>query len=88
MFDGHKLDVLVGITTGPAWIIDDVNGDSFHGPSITSFPAVAGNPHITVPMGDIRGLPIGLSLIGKPYDDALIAAIAAAFEDNRDNTSD
>ena len=88
LFDGHKLDVLVGITTGPAWIIDDVNGDSFHGPSITSFPAVAGNPHITVPMGDIRGLPIGLSLIGKPYDDALIAAIAAAFEDNRDNTSD
>lgn len=85
LFADHKLDALIGITTGPAWIIDDVNGDAFHGPSITSFPAVAGNPHITVPMGDIRGLPIGLSLIGKRYDDAHIAAIAAAFEDNRNN---
>jgi amidase len=79
----NNLDVLIGTTGGPAWTIDDINGDTFHGPSISSFPAVGGHPHLTVPMGDIRGLPIGLSFIGRRYDDALIAAIAAAYEAKR-----
>lgn len=75
--------MLIGTTGGPAWTIDDVNGDTFHGPSISSFPAVGGHPHLTVPMGDIRGLPIGLSFIGRRFDDARLAAIAAAYEANR-----
>jgi amidase len=79
----NKLDVLIGTTGGPAWTIDDVNGDTFHGPSISSLPAVGGHPHLTVPMGDIRGLPIGLSFIGRRFDDAQLAAIAAAYEANR-----
>ena len=79
----NNLDVLIGTTGGPAWTIDDINGDTFHGPSISSFPAVGGHPHLTVPMGDIRDLPIGLSFIGRRYDDALIAAIAAAYEAKR-----
>jgi len=83
LIGANKLDVLIGTTVGPAWTIDDVNGDAFHGPSISSFPAVGGHPHLTVPMGDIRGLPIGLSFIGSRLDDAKIATIAAAYEANR-----
>lgn len=83
LIGANKLDVLIGTTGGPAWTIDDVNGDTFHGPSISSFPAVGGHPHLTVPMGDIRGLPIGLSFIGRRFDDARLAAIAAAYEANR-----
>ena len=79
----NNLDVLIGTTGGPAWTIDDINGDVFHGPSISSFPAVGGHPHLTVPMGDIRGLPIGLSFIGRRFDDAQLASIAAAYEANR-----
>lgn len=84
LISANNLDVLIGTTTGPAWTIDEVNGDAFHGPSISSFPAVGGHPHLTVPMGDIRGLPIGLSFIGRRLEDARVAAIAAAYEFNRE----
>jgi amidase len=83
LIGANKLDVLIGTTGGPAWTIDDVNGDTFHGPSISSFPAVGGHPHLTVPMGDIRGLPIGLSFIGRRFDDVRLAATAAVYEANR-----
>lgn len=83
LISANNLDVLIGTTGGPAWTIDDVNGDAFHGPSISSLPAVGGHPHLTVPMGDIRGLPVGLSFIGSRLDDAWIATIAAAYEANR-----
>ena len=64
-------------------MIDDINGDAFHGPSISSLPAVGGHPHITVPMGEISGMPVGLSFIGARLSDAELAAIAAAFEEAR-----
>lgn len=76
----HSLDALIGISVGPAWKIDEINGDAFHGPSLTSLPAVGGHPHITLPMGKIAHMPIGLSIIGARFDDAKIAAIARLFE--------
>lgn len=79
----HEIDVLVGVTVGPAWTIDHVNGDAFHGPSVSSLPAVGGHPHLTVPMGNIRGLPIGLSFIAGRYEDAKVADIARLYEKNR-----
>ncbi len=79
----HDLDVIVGITAGPSWMIDDINGDAFHGPSMSSLPAIGGHPHITVPMGDIKGMPVGLSFVGTRLAGAKVAAIAAAFEDAR-----
>ncbi len=79
----HRLDAIVGITVGPSWMIDDINGDAFHGPSISSLPAVGGHPHITVPMGEISGMPVGLSFIGARLSDAELAVIAAAFEQAR-----
>lgn len=75
-----KLDLLVGVTNGPAWTSDLVNGDHYSGPSASQLPAVAGYPHLTVPMGSIEGLPIGLSLIGAKWSDADLLAAGYAYE--------
>ncbi len=74
------VDLLVGITNGPAWTIDLVNGDNFGGPSASQLPAVAGYPHLTVPMGAVEGLPIGISFIGTGGDDARVLAAGHAYE--------
>ena len=55
----HRLDAIVALTSGPAWLIDPVNGDSDTG-GCSSPAAIAGYPHITVPAGLHRGLPVGL----------------------------
>ncbi|MBO6657942.1 MAG: hypothetical protein JJ934_13660 [Pseudomonadales bacterium] len=81
LLQDNQLDVIVGITAGPGWMIDEINGDAFHGPSMSSLPAIGGHPHITVPMGDIKGMPIGLSFVGARLSDPDVAAIAAAYED-------
>jgi amidase len=75
----HKLDALIAPTTGPAWTIDVVTGDHYLGAAST-LPAVAGYPHITVPMGEARGLPVGLSFIGPAWSEAKLIALAYAFE--------
>ncbi len=80
LFDENRLDLIVGISNGPAWIIDQNKGDTFSGPSLSQYPAIGGHPHITVPLGTADELPIGLSFIGRRMDDAKIAAIALAFE--------
>jgi amidase len=73
------LDVLVAPTNGPAWTIDPVNGDHFMGAAST-MPAVAGYPHLTVPMGEVGGLPVGLSFVGPAWSDARMLAYGYAFE--------
>jgi amidase len=75
----NKVDALVGITGGPAWIIDLVNGDSYTGGNSTP-AAVAGYPHVTVPAGFIQGLPIGLSIFGPAWSEATILRYAYAYE--------
>ena len=76
----HKLDALVAPTQGPAWLIDLVNGDAGNGGSFTSPAAIAGYPHVTVPMGFVRGLPVGLSFVGRAWTEARLLALAYAFE--------
>ncbi len=76
----NKVDLLLGITNGPAWTVDLVNGDHFGGPSTSQLPAVAGYPHLTVPMGAVNGLPIGISFIGTKWDDARVLAAGYAYE--------
>lgn len=76
----RRVDLLVGITNGPAWISDLTKGDSYDGPSVSQLPAVAGYPHLTVPMGAIEGLPIGLSFIGPKWSDAGVLAAGYAYE--------
>jgi amidase len=75
----HRLDLIVAPTTGVAWRIDMVNGSRFPG-SFSSMPAVAGYPHLTVPMGELQGLPLGLSFIGAPWSEDLLLAAGFAFE--------
>ncbi len=75
----HKLDALIAPTGGPAWLIDLVNGDS-HSGGFTSPAAVAGTPHITVPMGSIAGLPVGLSFVGAAWSELVLLKMAYAFE--------
>jgi amidase len=75
----YKLDALVAPTGGPAWTIDVITGDHFLG-AASSLPAVAGYPHITVPMGETRGLPLGLSFIGPAWSETKLITLAYAFE--------
>ena len=67
------------MTIGPAWPIDLVNGDRFTGGS-TSVPAVAGYPDITLPAGQVHGLPVGLSFFGAAWSEAKLLRYAYAFE--------
>jgi amidase len=77
--DKHRLDALVAPTSGPATLIDLVNGDYGVNGSST-IPAVAGYPHITVPAGWASGLPVGLSFFGRAWSEGKLLAIAYAFE--------
>ena len=77
--DGHDLDALIAPSNGPAWMIDHVNGDTFHIGS-SSLAAISGYPSITVPAGFVSGLPIGISFIGKPWNEKQLIEIAYAFE--------
>ncbi len=75
----HKLDALVSLSNGPAWLIDLVNGDSYSGGN-SSVSAVAGYPHITVPAGFLFGMPIGLSIFGAAWSEAKLISLAHGFE--------
>ncbi len=75
----HDLDALVAPTSGPAWPVDWVNGDHYIGGS-AGMAAIAGYPNISVPMGQVKGLPVGLSLFGAGYSEARLIALAYAFE--------
>jgi amidase len=77
----HKLDAIIVPSSGPAWLIDLVNGDATNSDMESTSPAaVAGYPHITVPAGYIFGLPVGLSFIGKAWQEATLIKFAYAFE--------
>ena len=75
----HRLDAIVCPTQGPAWLIDYVNGD-FPAQSCTTPAAVAGYPHVTVPMGSVTGLPVGLSFFGRSWSEATLIRAAFAYE--------
>jgi amidase len=76
----YKLDALIAPTQGPPGLIDLVNGDPGGGGSFTAPAAVAGYPHVTVPMGLVRGLPVGLSFVGRAWSEAALLKLAYAFE--------
>ncbi len=76
----YKLDAIIAPTQGPAWLIDLVNGDAGGGGSFTAPAAVAGYPHVTVPMGQVRGLPVGVSFVGRAWSEATLLKLAFAFE--------
>jgi amidase len=74
------LAAIVGITTGPAACIDLVNGEYGTGPGFAGPAAMAGYPHLTVPMGNIHGLPVGISFVSGPYREAELLGLGYAYE--------
>ncbi len=79
MMRDHDVIALIAPTTGPAWTTDVVNGDHYAG-AVSSMPAIAGYPHLTVPMGFVRGLPVGMSFIAGQWEDAKVLSLGYAFE--------
>ncbi len=75
-----NLDALSGITNGLACCIDLINGDYDTGFSFSTPAAIAGFPHITVPMGFVHELPIGISFFGTPYSESKLLSLAYAYE--------
>ncbi|MDB4884408.1 MAG: N-carbamoylputrescine amidase [Gemmatimonadetes bacterium] len=78
-FAKYRVDAIVAPTQGPPWLIDLVNGDSSGGSS-TSPCAVAGYPAISVPMGYTRGLPLGVTFMGKAWSESVLIKLAYAYE--------
>ena len=79
----YNVVALVGPTMPPAWKIDAVNGDQISGSGAGSLAAVSGYPHLTVPMGLVKGLPVGLSFIGPKWSEGLLLALGYAYEQAR-----
>ena len=79
VFDQHQLDALVMPTSSPPWRIDLVDGD--HGLGGSSQPsALAGYPAITVPAGQVFGLPVGITFVGRAFSEPLLIKLAYSFE--------
>jgi amidase len=77
----NRVALLIAPTTGPAWLTDLVLGDHYEGSiGAGSLAAIAGYPHLSVPMGAVEGLPVGLSIMGARWDDAAILQAGAAYE--------
>jgi len=77
----HEVEFLIAPTRGPAWVSDLVNGDSSNGSIGFGSPAaIAGYPHLTVPMGAIENLPVGISFFGAKWADHDVLKIGAAYE--------
>lgn len=75
----HELDLLISPSNTPAWMIDLVVGDRWLGSS-SSFPARAGYPHITVPMGFVHGVPVGLSFYATAFSEPTLIEAAYGYE--------
>ncbi|MDH5367673.1 MAG: amidase [Cyclobacteriaceae bacterium] len=75
----NNLDAIIAPTGGPAWKTDAINGDSFQVGS-SSPAARAGYPNITVPMGFIDELPVGISFFGRAWSEPILLEIAYAYE--------
>jgi len=75
----HRLDAILGPSGGPAWVTDLVHGDHFSVGS-SGAAAVAGYPNVTVPAGQVHGLPVGVSFFGGAWSEPTLIRIALAFE--------
>ena len=79
-FSAHEVDVLVAPAFPPASMTDLVLGDYGNGGDCTSAPAIAGYPILSVPMGFVHGLPVGLALTGPAHSEGVLLRVASALE--------
>ena len=85
MLTRERCDLLVTVATAPAALIrrgtpDPVFGPDGPGGATYGVAAVAGYPSVTVPMGDIAGLPYGILFFGPAWSESVLLAAAAEFE--------
>ncbi len=76
----NQLHSICGPATGPAWCTDVVNGDAFSGYGMGDGAAMAGYPSLSIPLGEVHGLPVGLVFIGHAYNEAELLGIGYAYE--------
>lgn len=87
LFADNNVQFLVAPTRGPAWMSDLVLGDQFNGSIGFGSPAaIAGYPHLTVPMGAVERLPVGISFFGAKWADHEVLKAGAAYEKVRTAT--
>jgi len=79
IMDEHHLDAIIAPTGSPSWKTDLTNGDNFK-ISSSSPAAIAGYPNITVPMGNLDGLPVGMSIFGRAWSEPVLLEIAYSYE--------
>ena len=79
IMNSNKLDALISPTGSPAWKTDLVLGDHYVGGN-SSLAAISGYPAITVPMGFIEGLPVGVTFFGRAWSEPLLLEIAYSYE--------
>ncbi|HEY7975370.1 MAG TPA: amidase [Ktedonobacterales bacterium] len=80
VMDAQRLDALFMLTGSPAWKIDLLNGDPDGGGASYGPAALAGYPVVTVPVGAVAGLPVGVSFCGRAFSEPRLIALAYAFE--------
>jgi amidase len=80
LMDAHNLDAIVAPTRRPGWLTDHILGDSLGGGSSAGTAAIAGYPDITIPMGNISSLPVGVSFFGRRWSEPTLLRIAYAYE--------
>jgi amidase len=86
VMDEHRLDAMIAITTGPAGLIargstkDPIFGERGPGGGASGPAAIAGYPSITVPVGHVSNLPVGLLFFGRAWSELRLLALAAEFE--------
>ena len=80
MLRENNVTALVAPTAGPAWLTDPILKDFTLGGGAGQLAAVAGYPHLTVPMGQVSGLPVGLSFIGPAWSEGRLLNLGYAFE--------
>ena len=80
MLTDAKVTILALPTRSPAWLSTLGQGDAYTGPSASGLPAQAGYPHLTVPMGLVGDLPVGISFIGSAWTDDFLLQVGDAYE--------
>ncbi|MEO0008099.1 MAG: hypothetical protein RJA20_2295 [Bacteroidota bacterium] len=76
----NKIDAICGPANGIPWCIDPLNGDQWTGYGAYSPAAVAGYPSVTVPMGQVEGLPVGLAFFAGAWEEGKLISLAYAYE--------
>ncbi len=76
----HNLDAIVAPTRDPAWLTDHIMGDRLQGGSSAGVAAIAGYPDISIPMGFVSGLPVGISFFGARWSEPTLLKVAYGYE--------